>query len=204
MELKTHRNVVIFDLDGVLVANPQSSVGKGTITDNNYWSYHWAHPDKADLNMEMVALAQSLISSGHQLVILTARPGKYRIPTERLLYRAGIFVAPHPNINVRMPFDTRVSNSPLLVMLEEDNVPYSSAEWKQAMVKKWLDSGNKVTLMVEDHRPNAEAIRCLVPVLLYESKRPSKYIGRPCCGGLAACWCPVGAADVAIARANGA
>jgi hypothetical protein len=195
-ELKTHRNVAVFDVDGVVVQNPDCALSGPPILDNNFWANHWSRPDEAQLNDEVCELARSLMRTNWQVVFLTARPGIYRKQTEELLRRAGLLPRPE---DVKMVLNPSYNNTPMLFMIEGNDIPNGSAGWKQTMLKKWVDSGVKVRFFMEDYRPNAEAARAVVPVFLYERKKPSQHLPvHPCCGGLAACWCR----DVALARAN--
>lgn len=185
MKISTERDIAVFDLDGVIVKNPKEALTK-TIIDGAYWDNHWLHPDKAELNDEIVDLIQSLISTNWQIIILTARPSKYRGPTISVLARAGIYPLPLPIDELKQHY-----NSPILVMIPNSDIPHSSAAWKQHTIKSWKDQGANIRFMMEDYRPNAEAVRAVVPVLLYEYKRPSKVLAFACsgCGGVAACWC---------------
>lgn len=188
MFLNTKRNVALVDVDGVIVANPSESLGQNTITDTNYWANHWNKPDEAGLQQEVIDLVQSLVSTGWQVIFLTARPEQFRKVTERLLHRAGLFVRPK---DVRSILDQGMSNAPILIMWPELHVGLSSAAWKQRTIKSLKDQGLKIRFMIEDYRPNAEAIRSQTPVFLYERQKVSQYIDSLCirCGGLSACWC---------------
>jgi hypothetical protein len=170
----TDRLTAIFDLDGVFVENPPEALVQNAqpITDLGYWERHWSYPERSVRQQEMVRLASHLSLINWQIIVLTARPQQFRGETERLLRMLALANAE-------------------LVMIPQNHIG-GSASWKQETVKKWVDMGVKVMFMVEDHRPNAEAIRAVVPVLLYEYKRPSRLLKLACttCGGLSACWCP--------------
>jgi hypothetical protein len=195
MKIKTRRNIALFDVDGVVVANPEVALNK-TINDFNFWENHWNDVDGAVINTEVTELAQSLISTNWQVIFLTARPIKFRAQTERLLSKAGMFVA--PVTGTLLPLEWERTNAPLLVMYPSNSL-LSSAAWKQEQVKEWVDDGLKVRFMMEDYRPNAEAVRALVPVFLYERKKISQHSAALgaylCCGGVAACWCPADATE---------
>jgi hypothetical protein len=189
MRIKTERNIAVFDVDGVIVQNPHESLYQ-TITDGAYWDLHWNDPDNAILNKEIADLARALYLTGWHLVFLTARPSTYRKQTVQLLKRAGFF-----DMKIEEPEDLKADGfmlqHPVLLMFPETDIPTSSAAWKQSIIRDMLAQGGKVRFMMEDYRPNAEAVRAVVPVLLYERKRPSKLLAGCCpgCGGVAACWC---------------
>ena len=124
------------------------------------------------INHEMVTMARVFSEKTVRVLILTARPEFYKRDTQLLLMRA----------NVRHD---------ALIMLPGDAVPQSSAAWKQEQVANIMKTHN-VLFMVEDYRGNAEAIRALVPVLLYERQKQSVHFTATytCCGGMAACFCP--------------
>jgi hypothetical protein len=186
MKIQTRRNVALFDVDGVVVANPEEALD-GTINDFGFWTRHWDDVEGAVINTEVTELAQSLISTNWQVIFLTARPLRFRAQTERLLSKAGMFVA--PVTGTLLPLNWERTNAPLLVMYPGNGG--SSAEWKQRQVKEWQDDGLKIKFMMEDYRPNAEAIRAICPVFLYERKKVSKHLPVfKCCGGLSVCWCP--------------
>lgn len=189
MKIETERLIAVFDLDGVLVENPpEAMVGGPPITDRNFWDKHWMHPESSKLQQEMVDMANSLVGANWQLIVLTARPESYRPWTIQLLRRMGIFVSEKPKARLHSGY-----GRPVLEMLPLIGIPQSSAEWKQQTVREWLSQGAKIQFMVEDYMANCEAIRALVPVLLYERKKVSRHLKFFCdgCAGLTACWCPV-------------
>lgn len=173
------RLTAIFDLDGVFIENPAEARIKDAkpITDLNYWERHWSNPAGSVVQHEMVRLARMLLMVNWRVIVLTARPETYAGHTRTLLRILGLQASTGPDV--------------LLVMIPQSTIG-GSAEWKQQIVKRWRDEGMKIQFMVEDYRINAEAIRSVVPVLLYECKRPSNHLPLSCrkCGGLAACWCP--------------
>lgn len=189
MNIESERLIALFDLDGVLVRNPDEALGnKPPITNKNFWDEHWKSPETAPIQQEMVDMAISLIGANWQIGILTARPHEYRPWTVTLLRRMGILVSTDPRPRISTSY-----SRPFLHMLPSAQVPQSSAAWKQETVKGWLDQGAKIQFMVEDYRPNAESVRAIVPVLLYERKKPSQYLAlaHEECGGLARCLCPL-------------
>lgn len=137
--------VAVFDLDGCLIVSPASS----TIKDPDYWRKHFSC-ESHRCNPEIVRLARSLMYAHWKIVVLTARPEEYRDVTTRWLIRML-----GPTFTLHM-FDGQ----------------YESANgWKAQQVQSMIDSGLKVQFVVEDYKPNAEAIRKVVPVLLYEARR---------------------------------
>lgn len=187
MIIDSERLIALFDLDGVLVTNPPEAMAGGPpITNKNFWDDHWKSPMEAPIQQEMVDMAITLIGANWQIGILTARPAEYRPWTVTLLRRMGLLVSTDPRPRISTSY-----SRPFLHMLGETEIPQSSAAWKQETVRDWKRQGAKIQFMVEDYRANAEAIRAVVPVLLYERKKPSQHLAvHPCCGGLAACWCP--------------
>lgn len=169
LKIETERPIAIFDLDGVIIQNPPESLGQNTITDGNYWAKHWKDPQGGTLNEEMVDLAASMLLTDTHVIFLTARPEVYRPWTIELLRRAGFHIGDQTALTQR-------SFAPRLVMLPGGDVPQSSAKWKRDTIKNWLDQGARILFMVEDYRPNAEFVRELIPVLLYERKKKSQYI----------------------------
>jgi hypothetical protein len=184
----TKRMVALIDVDGVVVENPLETVGKGTINDTNFWANHWNNPEGGRLQVEVISLVQALVACGWHVIFLTARPENFRGVTVKLLRRAGF--------DIRSPNDyTPVEESgwayPALVMIPGTEVR-SSASWKQQTVRALKEAGLNVQFMIEDYRPNAEAIRSQVPVFLYERQKLSQYLEPIChrCGSLSVCWCP--------------
>ncbi len=189
MIIESDRRIAVFDLDGVLIQNPDSALGKNNvITSSDYWEKHWKSPDDRITNPEMVELALALIGADWQLIVLTARPEYYRPWTVRLLRRMDIMVQEHPRKRLHSGY-----GRPILHMLPGGDVPHSSAAWKQDTIKDWLDQGARIQFMVEDYPWNAEAVRAVVPVMLYEYKRQShRLLGNfACCGGMTRCLCSV-------------
>lgn len=112
-----------------------------------------------------------MLQDSHQIVVLTGRPDIHRENTWALFVRMGF-----------IPDD--------LVMYPSTDIPHATAAgWKYDVVKGWLDEGYPIVLAVEDYKPNADSLRNLVPVLLYERKKDT--MSPPCggCGGRDACWC---------------
>jgi hypothetical protein len=185
IRIQSDRQIAFCDIDGVIVQNPAAAQLGKTITDVSFWEHHWDDPNSGQLNDEMITLVQSLISTGWHVIFLTARPERFYEQTFALLRRAGFFVS-------RDLLITKMSNKSKLILLPGKDIPMSSAEWKQSVVRKAMELGGNVKLMIEDYRGNSEAIRPLVPVLLYERKKVSATLPMlPCCGGLSRCWCPI-------------
>lgn len=163
---------IVLDLDGVIIRNPDQALTGPPLTDGNFWHHHWTNPDMSAINQEMVDMSGIFHIAGMSVFILTARPDIYWTQTVRLLRDANV------------EYDG-------LIMLPGDTVPHSSAAWKQQQVATLMKKYN-VLFMVEDYRANAEAVRALVPVLLYERKKISDHLRATyvCCGGLSRCFCP--------------
>lgn len=167
MRIKSERPIAIFDLDGVIVANPKESLQGHSITDGNYWFNHWTKPELAIFHDEVLTLIKALKPT-HHIIVLTARPAKYRAYTIDLLHRAGIFVT---DVDTLTDLTTRVA----LVMIGPDEITGHSAAWKRDTIQSWLDQGANISFMMEDYKPNAEFVRELIPVFLYERKKQSKH-----------------------------
>lgn len=170
--------IAIFDIDGVLIRNPEDALDGPPIIDMDYWHNHWNNPDYNHVQHDMVALVKALQQVGIKTVFLTARPAQFRGVTLDLLQNIGVTEGP-----AFVSWD--------LEMLPASTVPQSSASWKHQTVYN-LKKNYNVLFMVEDYKWNAEAVRSLVPVLLYERKKPSRHIALSCsvCYGLLRCICP--------------
>ena len=163
--------MAIFDLDGVIIQNPDDALSGPPKTSGDYWTHHWTSPDMSKINKEVVLMAQVLSDAGVLIQVLTARPERFHAVTHNLLVAA------------EFPYDR-------LDLLPGSDVPQSSAAWKQAYVAN-LTLAYDVMFMMEDYRPNAEAVRSQVPVLLYERKKVSAHLQNVCtvCGGVVRCLC---------------
>lgn len=146
-----YQPVIICDLDGVLTKMPVSSHGRGTISDPNYWHHHWDKWDEVEPHHEMVNMVRTLAQGGMKIVILTARPDSYRYQTEKFLAKFGV----------------RCS----LIMRASDGQIVPSSEWKHDVIEHMIALGYDIKFMIEDYKPNVEAVRSLIPVLLYERKK---------------------------------
>jgi hypothetical protein len=188
MEIQTERPIAVFDLDGCLISNPSEAMGSTAIGSRDFWANHWNNPDGAEVQQEVVDMLLSLAATNWQIIILTARPDSFREQTVRLLRGLGIFVPTNES-----PILFKDWRCPVLVMYPDKGyIPSTSGGgWKQGVIREWLDQGANIKFMVEDYPPNAEAIRAVVPVLLYERKKPSRKLVEACqdCGGVNACWC---------------
>lgn len=144
--------IAVFDIDGVIIRNPHDSDGKGTIKDPNYWHKHWSNPNLQLLQWDMINMAHSLRRDGVLIVFLTARPETYLDSTKVVLKAAGFEL-----------------DDPLteLIMLPGTAIGHSSAAWKIEEILG-LQARGIVLFMVEDYKHNADAIRTVCPVLLYE------------------------------------
>jgi hypothetical protein len=142
--------VVIVDLDGCLVANPAEACLGVTITDIDYWTNHWNNPMASEPNYELVQMVRTLGQAGWKIVILTARPESFRQKTEQFLRRIELECS---------------------LIMRSDLAILPSAEWKMNVISHMITLGWDVKLAIEDYKPNADAIRSVVPVLLYERKK---------------------------------
>jgi hypothetical protein len=147
---KGSQPMVIVDLDGCLVANPPEACMGVTINDVNYWANHWNSPATSEPNYELVHMVRTLQIAGYKIVVLTARPESFRPQTTEYLRRIEL-------------------DCTLIMRSGSDVLP--SAEWKANIVSHMLALGYDIKLMIEDYKPNAEAVRQHIPVLLYERKR---------------------------------
>ena len=165
--------IVIADLDGCLSQNPPESFrdARGTINDVNFWARHWNNV-RNPAHDEMIELLQVLMLDGYHVVILTARPERFRDVTKAWLEDHGLY-ALEPDVASEMVGSAFTLRNPALVMLDEDeaNIGYRS-NWKADVVEQWVKQGARIAFAIEDYKPNADALRPFCPVLLYERKRP--------------------------------
>lgn len=160
--------VIVCDLDGCIVANPHT---EGTIQEWDFWHSHWTEPRAATIQHEVVDVVQAMRETGHFLIILTARPEYFAPWTLEVLMRADLFPT---LVSDGDEFIGDLIDDSILVMMPGDKIA-SSAQWKRDKIAQWLKDGMDIRLVIEDYPPNAEAIRELVPVFLYESKRKSRH-----------------------------
>lgn len=173
IRVPSERPVIVCDLDGCIVANPDV---QGTINDWNYWHDHWTRPESAELHDAVVDMVHAMRETGHFIIILTARPEYFAPWTLEVLERADLF----PEfVCEKSMFTASVLDDAILVMRPDSDGVSSSAQWKRDKIATWLNDGVDIRLAIEDHPPNAEAIRSLVPVFLYENKRESRYDETP-------------------------
>jgi|SRR5690606_13747488 len=140
--------VAVFDLDGCLLESGQ----KTTVDDETYWHNLWTNPDRWKPVPSLILLAKALHAAGWRLILLTSRPERYRLWTWRFLRR----------YHLADVFET--------VIMQETFDSLSSGEWKREQMRRLVEL-HDVQFVVEDYKPNADAIRTVVPVLLFESKR---------------------------------
>lgn len=153
--INTRQPVVVVDLDGCLVANPPESLKSTsgpapTIPDVNFWANHWNDPMGSQPHYELIQMVRTLQIAGWKVIVLTARPDSFRAQTEQFLRRVELNCS--------------------LIMRSGGNI-LPSTEWKANTVQYLIELGYDVRLAIEDYKPNADAIRGIVPVLLYERKR---------------------------------
>lgn len=145
------RRVIVFDLDGVLFRTPS----KETVNDPAFWMDYWNN-ERPEPNPEMIKMYHDYDIYGLVTpVILTARPTVVESPTLKALENVGIHV-------------------PLLFMMDHDPDQadwQTTGFWKRDVVREWIQAGVDVWLVIEDYKPNADAIRQVTTVLLYESRR---------------------------------
>lgn len=168
MNIFTKRPIVLCDLDGCLVQNPQEAWGK-TINDYNFWIKHWEDIENVTPHQEIIDVLNAMRAKNHHAIILTARPERYREVTYQALRKIGLWVASSaPTI---LTDETRH----IELVMYPDNFGNSSAEFKRSMVNRWITQQANIRFMIEDYKPNCEAVRELVPVLLYERKKESQW-----------------------------
>lgn len=174
----TERPIVICDLDGVLSQNPHDAVG--IITDKDYWSKHWNNFAEAQVNVEIVHLLKSSFLTESAVMILTARPIEFLDVTLSFLERIGIKREMVDVWNGSAGHDTffkafrpteGMPNIVLKMYEQGTNIPGHSGEWKASVVEQMLNANLNVLYMIEDYKPNADAVRRHIPVLLYERVR---------------------------------
>lgn len=154
-------NTVIFDLDGCLSANPYDSPGiAGFIANPDFWHRHWTGTPWR--HQEMIELYHSL--TFWRRIILTARPHTYAKDTLRWLR--------HHNIDTALayPGEVTVDSGDCLVMSPSTEI-VPSGPWKYSVIEQWVEEGMRPQFAVEDCKTNADMIRRLLPVLLYERKK---------------------------------
>jgi len=140
----------IFDLDGCLCSS-------ATMSETSSWSDIWGdtkHPS----NPEIIELLASLCGCGWNCPVLTGRPERYRKETLAWLRAQGL-----------TPF--MLGDGPLMLCMYPNDAQQNGSnhgEWKASVIRHWLRHGMRIMFAIEDHKPNAEYIRKLVPVLLYE------------------------------------
>lgn len=136
----------IFDLDGCLSVSPSQI----TIPlSSERWDEIW-NDDGFPSNTEIIKLLRGLQMAGWYVLILTGRPERYRKQTVRWLMRQGV-------------------SAPLIML--PDDYPRTIVEWKCTIIHLMLEAAIDLQFVVEDYKPNADVIRTLIPVLLYERKR---------------------------------
>lgn len=143
--------IIVFDFDGVIVQSPCASPGTQP-QNHSCWEEYWLDTASQRPNPEMLFLYKQF--EHHPTidpVILTARPKAVEEATRTVLAGFGII-------------------NPILRMREDQDDPswQGSGIWKRDTIKLWQRLGTTVLLVVEDYKPNADAIREVVPVLLYE------------------------------------
>lgn len=172
LTIATKRPIAVFDIDGVLIQNPSQSrrAGKNeppgpTIPDPLFWTKHWKKRDAA-AHQDMFDLLFALQDAQWLVILLTGRPIDHRSETVATLAYHGVSCY-GPSTDVV----TDVDGFAHLVMVESGNYG-SSADFKVNMIRKWKSDGANIKFLIEDYKPNAEAVREHIPVLLYERYRP--------------------------------
>lgn len=167
MQPGTEAPVAVFDLDGVIVRTPV----KHTVSERSYWHDLWMDVDGAEPNPEIIELITALVCAGTHVVVLTARPSCYRVPTERVIERC----LRMPVVGLSLVGSEEAMLWAVGLVMDEntgETVGVGSGEWKRSVIQGWIDAGVQVRFMAEDYKPSADVIRQAVPVLLYESHRP--------------------------------
>lgn len=155
----TTTRIALFDLDGCLFKSPSQD----TIHDPSYWQRYWSDVDRQVPNPPVVDLFKTLlVSPDWTVIILTARPDSKREETNEALERAGISTW---EMSDGEPIEDNMA-VPLFMWKGEE--VFGHGNWKRAVVEAWKENGADLAFMVEDYKPNADAIRGVIPVLLYE------------------------------------
>ena len=157
----------IFDLDGVILQSPGSRFHPPVD-----WPKYWADIDAQRPNQDVVDLIQ-ILKRAHPVLILTARPVEVVSQTVMVLKRIGLPATPIDAVPLLWPRLKIIKSLVYLKMMksevEEDGE--TPAIWKRLRIEELVDVGWNVQFMVEDYKTNADEIRKVVPVLLYENKR---------------------------------
>jgi hypothetical protein len=153
-DVRDTRRTILIDFDGCMVENPPESFaakngGKGIITDPMFWHNHWVDVDTYKPYDVIVELARVYVDRGYEVIVLTARPSSYYIQTRQFLDAMGLHEVE------------------LIMRPEEDGIG-PSQEWKVDQIHNLLSLGRQIDFMIEDYPSNAEAIRKVLPVLLFE------------------------------------
>ena len=172
--------VAVFDLDGCLCQGPYHDPrSKEHLDDPEFWRRHWDRPD-APCHTELVEMARGLASGGFHILVLTARPDTYHDQTVRWLQQVGNWSVASFNTSIR--YNRAGSQSDVWLMMIDNQRqlrhPLTGAEWKRETVRSLIQWGIDIQFVVEDYKPNADVIREVVPVLLYERQKP-----HPCVNG---------------------
>lgn len=161
LRVDTNHPVAVFDLDGVLSVSPSPE----PINDVSFFDKIWGDYRALDCNPEMVTLLRTLANSGWAIVILTGRPSTYRKETFLWLDRFGI--------RWRTGWAVHSRDAILITRSIDDGEDISSSsEWKLRVLRMLQARGANIALIIEDYKPNADVLRQVAPVLLYEMKRP--------------------------------
>lgn len=160
LDFKTMKQIVVFDIDGVLFHTPSSE----TIEDPLYWHTYWSDIDAHIPNLAMLSLLRLIADSAWwNVVLLTARPEEYRLETLQVLTRHGIAA-------ISTDVVRSSQRCPILVMWNGDHT-FGNARWKREVLESWERSGAGISFVVEDHKPSADIIRGVAPVLLFERQK---------------------------------
>lgn len=165
------RPVVVFDLDGCLRQNPYHDESTKTFAPHFNWGDHWREPGVA-CHEELVDLARSLLAAGHSVLVLTARPDDFHEVTIEWLKRVGPWEVTYHNDRKHHGATGHDTVHLMMLPRQIDLLHHvSGAEWKRDVVRSLIERGIDIRFVVEDYKPNADVIREVVPVLLYERKK---------------------------------
>ena len=161
METNDLPPIAVFDLDGVIFKSPSPTI----IHDLTFWLEYWADSERQRPNPEMVKLLHD-VSTFSPIVILTARPISAARDTTMALANVGVLVTSNLTTRWHSGIPTGIHLIMWPLKPDWDAIPH----WKQKTVDD-LNRMQGVSFVVEDHKVNADLIRRICPVLLYEAYR---------------------------------
>lgn len=167
----------IIDVDGVAIETPRDLAA--SLVDPEFWNSYWDNDEAqySQLNPEVMCLAQGLFEAGYNVVFLTARPRDKAEVTAKVL-RHGLHlwggfvgqVVPLTDEGEPNPIKHNLAGDiPLMTWDRVGDDWAGTSEYKIKTMMRWEeDFKMSIACVLEDYKPNAEAIRKFWPVLLWE------------------------------------